>query len=166
MGLLAASRLLTVGQRVLPLREGEELELHQRSVATSRPRVATALPQHPTPQRTTKKYPPLYSLLPPEIAERLLRRVSGNSCTVGRWKAVEDLPYPPTAPKCGRDVLSHPFGQRKECQGEWRGQVASYRQQAARAKLVFPFTPRGMWTPTAVGNPFPHPRRDSSQVVS
>jgi hypothetical protein len=181
------------------------VELHQRSVATSRPRVATApqplgvkwqrevvlsaaswprvvsqptrstiaylstersTPQHPTPQRTTKKYPPLYSPLPPEIAERPLRRVSGNSCTVGRWKAVEDLPYPPTAPRCGSDVLPHPLGQRKECQGEWRGQVASYRQQAARAMLVFPFIPRGMWTPTAAGNLFPHPQRDSLQVVS
>ncbi len=40
--LLAASRLQAVGQRVLPLREGEAVELHQRSVATSRPRVATA----------------------------------------------------------------------------------------------------------------------------
>jgi hypothetical protein len=42
VGLLAASRLLAVGQRVLPLREGEAVELHQRSVPTSRPRVATA----------------------------------------------------------------------------------------------------------------------------
>jgi hypothetical protein len=117
--LLAASRLQAVGQRVLPLREGEAVELHQRSVATSRLRVATApqplevkcqrkavlsaaswprvvsqptrstiayLPSErsptSTPQWTTKKYPPLYSLLPPEIVERLLRRTSDTSFTV------------------------------------------------------------------------------------
>ncbi len=42
MELLAASRLQAVGQRVLPLREREAVELHQRSVVTSRLRVAMA----------------------------------------------------------------------------------------------------------------------------
>ncbi len=92
----------------------------------------------------------------------------GMETSLDAWKQEQNgLPHPPAAPGCGRDGLPHLSGQCKALQGERRGRVVGlYRLQAARVMLVFPFIPRGMWTPMAVGNLFPHPQRDNSQVAS